>query len=449
MNHSQPSEDSAMSVREKKVRILVLGVGGAGCNAVDRIAMDGLRPATAAENQSGGSVPHLVAINTDSQALSMSLCHEKFQLGIKTTFGLGAGGDPGVGRKAAMEDRDRIAELVKGADLVFIAAGLGGGTGTGASPFIAQMAKQAGALTLAFVTLPFEFEGERRRDQAQGGLEELKRMADAVVCVPNDKLFGLAGDQATVLDAFRAADDLLADGVRGIWRMLTKPGLINLDFNDLPRPLEGRHDETVFGIGEGQGEDKATAAARAALNSPLLDGGSIIAEAETILVSLVGGPDLGLAEVQRAVSSIRQKAAQNPHIFMGAAIDENFTGRLSLLVIASRGASAVADAAVTSPLPSERELAASPSVARSPSEPVVALPAPAPAVAAGSLARPVERFLEKAAAKAPHGKRERAKQQTLGLEVNIKGRFDKIEPTVYDGEDLDLPTFLRRGIKIA
>jgi cell division protein FtsZ len=449
MNHSKPMEESAMSVREKKVRILVLGVGGAGCNAVDRIAMDGLRPATAAENQSGGSVPHLVAINTDSQALSMSLCNEKFQLGIKTTFGLGAGGDPGVGRKAAMEDRDRIAELVKGTDLVFIAAGLGGGTGTGASPFIAQMAKQAGALTLGFVTLPFEFEGDRRRDQAGAGLEELKRVADAVVCVPNDKLFGLAGERASVLDAFRVADDLLADGVRGIWRMLTKPGLINLDFNDLRRALEGRHDGTVFGIGEGQGEDKASSAAHAALNSPLLDGGAIIAEAETILVSLVGGPDLGLAEVQRTVSSIRKKATQNPHIFMGAAIDENFTGKLSLLVIASRGAAAIADAAVTSPLPSERELAASPGVEKSPSEPVVTLPAPAPPVAAGSPPRPVERFLEKTAGRTAPGKRERAKQQTLGLEVNIKGRFDKIEPTVYDGEDLDLPTFLRRGIKIA
>ncbi len=435
-----------MSVREKNVRILVLGVGGAGCNAVDRIAMDGLRPADAAENQSGGGVPHLVAINTDSQSLSMSLCGEKFQLGIKTTFGLGAGGDPGVGRKAAMEDRDRVAELVKSTDLVFIAAGLGGGTGTGASPFIAQMAKQAGALTLGFVTLPFEFEGDRRRDQAAAGLDELKRVADAVVCVPNDKLFGLAGEHATVLDAFRVADDLLADGVRGIWRMLTKPGLINLDFNDLRRALEGRHDGTVFGIGEGQGDDKASAAAFAALNSPLLDGGAIIAEAETILVSLVGGPDLGLAEVQRAVSAIRKKATLNPHIFMGAAIDENFTGRLSMLVVASRGAPG---AAVTSPLPSERDLAASPFVEKSPSEPVVTLPAPAPPVAAGSTPRPVARFLDRVAGKAATGKRERAKQQTLGLDVNIKGRFDKIEPTVYDGEDLDLPTFLRRGIKIA
>jgi cell division protein FtsZ len=410
--------------------------------------MDALRPAGDGD-QSNGSAPHLVAINTDSQALSMSLCGEKFQLGIKTTFGLGAGGDPSVGRKAALEDRERLADLVKGTDLVFIAAGLGGGTGTGASPLIAQLASEAGALTLAFVTLPFEFEGDRRREQARAGLDELKRLADAVVCVPNDKLFDLAGAKATVLDAFRTADDLLAEGVRAIWRMLTKPGLINLDFNDLRRALESRHDETVFGVGEAQGDDKALAAAEAALCSPLLDGGAIIADAETILVSLVGGPDLGLAEVQRAVSSVRQRAAQNPHIFMGAAIDENFTGKLSLLVIASRGAPAAADEAVTSPLPSEREPAPSPVVEESPSEPVVALPAPAPPVAAGSPYFPAERFLEKVGAKAATGRRERAKQQTLGLELNIKGRFDKLEPTVYDGEDLDLPTFLRKGIKIA
>ncbi|MBM3891751.1 MAG: cell division protein FtsZ [Verrucomicrobia bacterium] len=411
-------QDNAMSVREKHVRILVLGVGGAGCNAADRLA-DNSRP-------DGTNGPHLVAINTDAHALSSCLVNEKFQLGIKTTFGLGAGGDPAIGLKAAQEDRERLAELVKGSDLVFIAAGLGGGTGGGASPLIAKLARDAGALTLAFVTLPFEFEGDRRNEQARAALAQLKRETDAVVCVPNDRLFEMAGERATVLDAFRMADDLLAEGVYSIWRMLTKPGLINLDFNDLRRALEGRHDETVFGIGEGQGDDRAAIAADAALKSPLLGTGQILAEADTILVSLVGGPDLALGDVQRAVSTVRQKADRSPHIFMGTAIDEDFKDRLLLLVIASRGKPA-SGSAVTTPLPSERDLAAAPTVERSPTMPL---------------------FASQPSAKPAKGKPARAIQPSLGLEVNIKGRFDKVEPTIYHGQDLDYPTFLRRGVRI-
>ncbi|MCX7824195.1 MAG: cell division protein FtsZ [Verrucomicrobiae bacterium] len=411
-------QENAMSVREKRVRILVLGVGGAGCNAADRLA-DRLRP-----DETNG--PHLVAINTDSHALSSCLVSEKFQLGIKTTFGLGAGGDPAIGLKAAQEDRDRLAELLKGSDLVFIAAGLGGGTGGGASPFIAKLARDAGALTLAFVTLPFEFEGDRRNEQARAALAELKRETDAVVCVPNDQLFQMAGERATVLDAFRMADDLLAEGVRSIWRMLTKPGLINLDFNDLRRALEDRHDETVFGIGEGQGDERAAIAADAALKSPLLGTGQILAEADTILVSLVGGPDLTLADIQSAVSTVRRKADRNPHIFMGTAIDEDFKDRLLLLVIASRGKTGNGSA-VTNPLPSERDLAAAPTVEKNATLPLAGSQPPVKSAKPKSL---------------------RAIQPSLGLEVNIKGRFDKVEPTIYHGEDLDYPTFLRRNIRI-
>ena len=428
-----------MSLRDTKVRILVLGVGGAGCNALDRVAMDGLRPA--AGEQPEASTPHLVAVNTDLQALSNSLCGERFQLGLKTTYGLGAGGDPAVGRKAAAEDRDRLAEMLHGADLVFIAAGLGGGTGSGAGPVIAQLAREAGALTLGFVTLPFEFEGDRRCEQAAAALGEFKRAADAVVCVPNDRLFEMAGERATVLDVFRTSDDLLAEGVRALWRMLTKPGLINRDFNDLRRALEKRHDEILFAFGTGEGDDKAAAAATAVTSSPLLGGGAILAEADTILVSLRGGLELTMTDVKRAVSQISQQCAQKPHVLVAASVDENFAGKLSVLLIASRGRNAAIEAAQASPLPSDREMAAS-------------MKDKLPVADAGMtssvsrLGQHPEQAAEKGAVKRPAGDANRLRQQRLELEVNVKGRFDKVEPTIYEGEDLDLPTFLRRGIKI-
>ncbi|MBI5686391.1 MAG: cell division protein FtsZ [Verrucomicrobia bacterium] len=424
-----------MSLRDSKVRILVLGVGGAGCNALDRVAMDGL-PSAGANEQSEVNTPHLVAINTDLQALSSSLCSEKFQLGLKTTFGLGAGGDPAVGRKAAMEDRDRLSELMRGADMVFVAAGLGGGTGSGAGPFVAQLAREAGALTLGFVTLPFEFEGERRCEQAAAAMAEFKRAADAVICVPNDKLFEMSGERATVLDVFRMADDLLAEGVRALWRMLTKPGLINRDFNDLRRALESRHDEIVFAFGTGEGDDKAAAAAAAVTGSPLLGSNAILAEAETILVSLRGGLEMTMTEVKRAVSQISQQCGQKPHVLVAASVDENFGGKLSVLLIASRGRSAAPETALAGPLPSDREVAVS----------MLETMAAADSAMVMMAAKPGQQP-EKAAHKRP-GDATRARQQRLALEVNVKGRFDKVEPTIYEGEDLDLPTFLRRGIKI-
>ncbi|MCX6899669.1 MAG: cell division protein FtsZ [Verrucomicrobia bacterium] len=429
-----------MSLRDTKVRILVLGVGGAGCNALDRVAMDGLPPTSPGEQPETG-IPQLVAINTDLQALSNSLCGEKFQLGLKTTFGLGAGGDPIVGRKAAMEDRDRLAEMLRGADLVFVAAGLGGGTGGGAGPFIAQLAREAGALTLGFVTLPFEFEGERRCEQATAALGEFKRATDAVVCVPNDKLFEMAGERATVLDVFRTADDLLAEGVRALWRMLTKPGLINRDFNDLRRALEKRHDEIVFAFGTGEGDDKAMAAATAVTSNPLLGGGAILAEAETVLVSLRGGLELTMTEVKRVVSQVSQQCVQKPHVLVAASVDENFAGKLSVLLIASRARSATVEAALASPLPSDREMAAS-------MKDKVAGGDAAMLTTAGKPGQRPEQAAEKAVGKRPGGDANRLRQQRLALEINVKGRFDKVEPTIYEGEDLDLPTFLRRGIKI-
>ncbi|MFZ2641810.1 MAG: cell division protein FtsZ [Verrucomicrobiia bacterium] len=428
-----------MSLRDTKVRILVLGVGGAGCSALDRVAMDGLPPTTEGEQRETG-IPQLVAINTDIQALSNSLCGDKLQLGLKTTFGLGAGGDPTVGRKAAVEDRDRLSEMLHGADLVFIAAGLGGGTGGGAGPFIAQLAREAGALTLGFVTLPFGFEGERRSEQAAAALGEFKRAADAVVCVPNDRLFEIAGERATVLDVFRMADDLLAEGVRALWRMLTKPGLINRDFNDLRRALEKRHDEIVFAFGTGEGDDKAVAAATAVTSSPLLGGGAILSEAETILVSLRGGLELTMTEVKRAVSQISQLCAQKPHVLVAASVDENFAGKLSVLLIASRGRSTATETAVAGPLPSEREMAVTIRDG--------AATADAAAVVAVQPGQRQEHAADKTALKRTVGDGSRPRQGRLQLEVNVKGRFDKVEPTLYEGEDLDLPTYLRRGIKI-
>ena len=325
---------------------------------------------------------------------------------------------------------------LQNSDVVFIAAGLGGGTGTGASPVLARLAKEQGALVLAFVSMPFGFEGDRRRQQALAGLEQLKAQADAVICIQNDKLFKIVGENATVLDAFKHGNEIVASGVQAIWQLLSCKGLINLDFADLRTTLGSKHCEGIFSCGEAEGADKARDAVKALMESPLFDGGETLARAEGVLVSILGGPDLTLTDVQRAVEPISRQA-NRAHVIMGAAIDENYRGKLAVTVIA---------AAANMARKSVQPIAVKPFPLRRPGEatPFRTMSAPAqttPIAGSATMAAISESAVQKKEAAKP-------KQETLPLEGVSRGRFDRSEATLYEGEDLDVPTFLRRGISL-
>jgi cell division protein FtsZ len=406
----------------QKYRVKLLGIGGAGCNVVKHIASrsDTLTGVTA------------IAIHTDAQMLAGIQCVEQIQVGSSLTHGLGAGGDVELGACAAQQDAPRLEAIALNTDIIFLVAGLGGGTGGGAAPVVARLAKSQNALVIAFVAMPFSFEGERRRQQASASLEQLKVQADAVICVPNDKLFKLMGENASVVDAFKRGDELIVTGAQAIWQLLSRKGLINLNFADLRATLAAKHCEGVFSCGEGHGADKARDAVKALMESPLLDGSDTLARAEGILISILGGPDMTLADVQRAVEPITRVATRG-QVIMGAAIDDHFKGKLSITLIA---ATAAASRRVPQP-PQARAPFARPTPAFRP--PAVASASPAPQSTANAAVEPVG--ISRKAGGPP-------KQETLPLEGVSRGRFDKSEPTLYEGEDLDVPTFLRRGVSL-
>ena len=426
------------SVPGQRIRLKIFGVGGAGGHTVSQIA-----EARSRGNHTLEGVD-LVAINTDLQALYEINGAEKLQIGAAVTHGLGAGGEPEIGARAAQNDAERIEALAQGANVVFIAAGLGGGTSTGASPIIARIAKEQGALVLAFVALPFSFEGERRKQQALSGMEQLKAQADAVICIPNDKMFRIAGADSSVVDAFRRADENFILGVQAVWQLLSRKGLINLDFADLRATLGSKHCDGLFSFGQGVGANKAREAVKALLENPLLDGGDVLAKAEGVLVSVLGGPDLTLADVQKTVEPI-SRLANRAHIIMGAAIDEVYRGKLAVTVIAAANIlprRVVAQPAATKPLtfprPGDAALSRNP---RTSPTPIPSSPtSPTPKPVAEEAPRPEPATVRKSSAK--------PKQETLPLEGVSRGRFDKSEPTLYNGEDLDVPTFIRRGISV-
>ena len=322
---------------------------------------------------------------------------------------------------------------------------MGGGTGTGASPIIARLAKEQGALVLAFVALPFSFEGDRRRQQALAGLEQLKAQADAVICIPNDKIFRIAGDDASVVDAFRRADENIVLGVQAIWQLLSRKGLINIDFADVRATLGSKHCDGLFSHGVAEGPNKARDAVKALLENPLLDGGDVLSKAEGVLVSILGGPDLTLTDVQRAVEPI-SRHANRAHVIMGAAIDESYRDKLAVTVIAAANIlpRRVVPQTVASTKPTTFARPGDASLYRG------ARPVPAPAVApAAPVPQPVAESTATAETTAVVKKSSsKPKQETLALEGVSRGRFDKSEPTLYNGEDLDVPTFIRRGISL-
>ncbi|MCC6832230.1 MAG: cell division protein FtsZ [Thermoleophilia bacterium] len=300
--------------------IKVCGVGGGGTNAVNRMIDAGVRGV------------EFIAINTDAQALAMCDADLKIHIGGTLTKGLGAGADPRIGRDAAEESREELKEAVRGADMVFVTAGEGGGTGTGAAPVLAQIAKEQGALTVGVVTRPFSFEGKQRQRRADEGVETLKKYVDSLIVIPNERLLQVVERRTSIIEAFRMADDVLRQGVQGITDLITVPGLINLDFADVRTVMENAG-ASLMGIGSASGENRAAEAARAAISSPLLE--TSMSGATGVLLNVTGGPDLGLFEIDEAASIIRAAAADDCNVIFGAVIDEAAGDHIRVTVIAT------------------------------------------------------------------------------------------------------------------
>src|ERR687887_1190318 len=305
---------------EGHARIIVVGVGGGGSNAVNRMIQTGVRGV------------QFVAVNTDAQALARSDAPARIRIGEKLTRGLGAGGNPSVGQKAAEESADVLQDIVRDADMVFVTAGMGGGTGTGAAPVIAQLSQQTGALTVGVVTRPFSFEGARRRQNAEQGLTQLSEHVHTLITIPNDRLLQVVDRKTTLEQAFSVADDVLRQGIQGISELITEPGLINLDFADVKSIMQDSGG-ALMAIGRGTGETRASDAARMAISSPLLD--ISMAGAKGVLLNITGGDDLALSEINEAAEVIAQAADPEANIIFGAVIDPRLDNEVKITVIAT------------------------------------------------------------------------------------------------------------------
>jgi cell division protein FtsZ len=302
-------------------KIKMIGVGGAGCNTINYATNYGIHGV------------ECIAVNTDAQVLKLNKASEKIQIGTNLTQGLGAGGDPEIGRKAAEESREKIRDVFRDADMVFITCGEGGGTGTGASPIIAEEAKNAGSLVVAVVTRPFEYEGVWRMTNAELGVEELKEHVDTLIVIPNQKLIAVAPKDQSIIEAFRLGNMVLFNAIKGIAEMVTKSGLINLDFADV-RTVMVEKGTAVMGLGIGEGENRSIQAAQAAISSPLLDDVSIKG-ARGLLINITGGQDLTLAETNEAASLITSETDSNPKVITGVVIDEYIGNKVSVMVVAT------------------------------------------------------------------------------------------------------------------
>ena len=300
--------------------IKVVGVGGGGTNAVNRMVDAGLAGV------------EFIAVNTDAQALMMTDADVKIQVGTQATRGLGAGADPEIGLAAAQESRDELKEALKGADMVFVTAGEGGGTGTGGAPIVAELGQELGALTVGVVTRPFAFEGRKRADQAERGIDQLRDRVDTLIVIENDRLLQVVERQTSVVEAFRMADDILRQGVQGITDLITEPGLVNLDFADV-RTIMRDAGSALMGIGRATGENRAAEAARIAVSSPLLE--ASIEGATGILLNITGGSDIGLFEVNEAAEVVTGAADQNANVIFGAVIDDSAGDEVQVTVIAT------------------------------------------------------------------------------------------------------------------
>lgn len=374
-----------MKGMETYARITVVGVGGGGCNAVNRMIEEGLQGID------------FIGVNTDAQALAISKAATRVRIGDKHTRGLGAGGDPENGRKAAEESAEDLYEVLKGSDMAFITAGIGGGTGTGAAPIVAQIAREVGALTLGVVTRPFTFEGHRRMATAEVGIARLKEKVDTLIVIPNDRLLQIVDKRASLNEAFTVADDVLRQGVQGISELITVPGLINLDYADV-RTIMSEGGAALMAVGQAAGEDRAQSAAEMAISSQLLD--ITIDGARGILFNVTGGPDLSLFEVNTIAAIIKESAHPDVNLIFGAVIDPNLGDEIRITVIATGF---------------ERNV----------------------------LHRRVFR-----------GRRQpKRNQQSIGASIGAKRNEEselvgsEVQPNSFNTEDLDIPTFLRKRIR--
>ncbi|MEO7599746.1 MAG: cell division protein FtsZ [Opitutus sp.] len=427
-----PLEHSLLT--DRNLAIKLVGVGGAGSNAVDRLKMENLERL------------QLAVVNTDHQALASSPVQDKVMIGMTVTRGLGAGGDPELGREAAESDREKIAKVVKDCDLVFLIGGMGGGTGSGAMPTVAEIAAEQGALVIAFVTMPFSFEGGRRLKQAEEGLAALRRVCDAVIPLPNDVLLQEAAENETVLDSFARADEWMGRGVKSIWAMLFKTGLINLDFSTLRQVFQQRGGKTLFGLGEGSGATAVSDAISSLKLCPLLHTPEFSRRADRLLVNIIGGTDLTLPKVNELMTSITEQFGRESHIIMGAVIDEEMQNRVEVCVLGTcdmNGRGVVHRRPITAATARTRITAAR---NEHPTEMTRSLPTSSAPVGTINAAGTGDLTLEQAAAAAA----QKIAQEEFGFgELESRGHFEKTDRNLFDGQDLDVPTYLRRGIKIS
>jgi cell division protein FtsZ len=396
---------SETSQPDGKPAVKIFGVGNAGIALLNQLATPEFADA------------EFAVINTDAASLAASPAPVKFHLENKLLRGLGSGGDPDRGRALAEEQFSTLKSACAGADVVFIIAGLGGGAGSGISPVLARAAREAGALVLAFVSQPFECEGNRREQQAQQALEQIKSAADGVICLPYQKIFKLIDENTGALETFRVTGGFLLEGVRGIWQLITRPGLIQVHFSDLCGLIRDRHTESAFAFVEAAGPGRSREAVEKILAHPLFDEGRALVESDAVLVSLTAGKDLTMAEINRVMEQIKRQCA-HAQIIMGAALDADFKNRLCVTVIAARQNAP----ATSAPVRSDSGTVVSTSSARRVTPP------------------------DNGARKRTMGKK--PVQTQLPFTIVSKGRFDKSEPTLHRGEDLDVPTFIRRGIAL-
>ena len=472
---------------EEDIPIKVVGVGGAGTNVLDRIVLDGLDKAD------------LIAINTDVQSLASSVAATKVQLGRTVTRGLGAGGDPEVGYNAAYESADEIRQALRDSRMIFVCTGLGGGTGSGAAPCVAQVARENGSLVLGFATLPFGFEGKRRLAQAHEALAKLREHCDAVICFENDRLGDMVAPKAGIHQAFAAADQMISQSVRSIVNLIQRPGLIRIGFDDLLAALKSPSGRCLFGYGESDSDNRAHDALAQALKNPLMDRGRMLADASHVLVQVSGGPGMTLTEVEILMQDLGKHIRDETQIIFGTTVDSRMGNRLSVTLISSLAGedeappvpakpARVRKATVPPPpepepeaiappeLPvwEEREEIAEPVVAEEP--PVIKQPAFTPELIEAERAMPIEQAeavselpaepeMEEPPPQPPlilprkkptifkepkpvAEKKPQARQEVMQFEPVTRGRFEKSEPTIVEGQDLDVPTFLRKNVRV-
>ncbi len=461
--------------QEEAIPIKVAGVGSAGSNALDRVLLDGM------------DKNDLIAVNTDVQALASSVAARKVQLGRTCTRGLGTGGDPELGYQAAIESADEIRQAIAGARMIFICAGLGGGTGSGAAPIVAQLAREAGSLVIAFATLPFSFEGKRRAAQAQDALARLNEVANAVICFENDRMGDMVAPKAGIHQAFGVADMTISQSVRSIVNLIQRPGLIRIGFDDLFTALRSQNGRCLFGFGESDSDNRAHDALTQALKNPLMDKGRMLSEASHVLVQVAGGPGMTLSEVEILMRDLGRHVRDHTQIVFGTAVDGKMGNRLSVTIISSLVGEE--DSVVTQPLPvPEPFLAPPPAILEQIEEPPKPAPkikvapepevvpstppagdlaafeqpqsvaeeaAPAPPAPPPAIKKPTPRLIppkKKAAIEkeiqASKEKYVYAKQEVMQFEPVTRGRFEKSEPTIVEGQDLDVPTFMRKNIRV-